>query len=559
MIYATRARRQYSSSGCTIPLFCLILATKGACRGTKVMDGEYGGSASGELQAIFDAVASASAVDIDGDTVDKYTPRVLGNLVWSIETRSYGQDMLRLCHLLRVAACCRAAGGYVEVLYPIDPVRPGVLRSLVQPYRSNMSQAGIEDAHDCITISYADGSFELSHAGMSDLIALFEFLVMVLGFNFFDETAANLSGPNVTNVAVAGEANRLQKTIYAWLLEHLPPVQVQRKGRVLNRFLMETCGEDFSADDLGDEVILSFWLRYSGNTEMDFRMYRSVYAAFRRLRADMADDIAATQFRRAMSSFRGRGQGGDAEDIDIVERLHAAPSSEALPDEDRAWRTEFEVLVGTTIEEPSALGPIDRLASDDLSSVKFLTAKDRELVRDLVDDPLAVVELPFSTLRLESFGRGQNLLKEGKGGGENRVREALERATSRAYQDLLEAFEKVHQRLKLAMDASYYVLSQARPSAGEDRVVRPNFDILPRARKAFERIERAGFRRADLENEQMLEVHRMSAGELHLVAEALERIVRTWKRHLDPSKEDVFEGDRVVFYEQFQILYGEEL
>lgn len=523
------------------------------------MDGDYGGSASDELQATFDAVASASAVDFEGNTVDKYTQRVLGNLVWSIETRSYGQDVLRLCHLLRVAACCRADGGYVEVLYPIDPVRPGVLRRLLQPYQSKLLQAGIEDQFDCVTLNYTDGAFELSHAAMPDLIVLFEFLVMVLGFDFFDETAAGLSGPNVTTSEAADEANRIQKTIYAWLLEHLPPVQVQRKGRVLNRFLMETCGEDFGADDLDDGVILSFWLRYSGNVELDFRMYRSVYAAFRRLRADMADDIAATQFRRAMSSFRGSGQGGDAEDIDIIERLHAAPSAEAFPDEDRAWRTEFEVFVGMTIEEPSALGPIERLASDDLASVKFLTAKDRDLIRELADDPYAVVQTPLSTLRLESFGRGQNLLKEGKGGGGNRVREALERATSRTYRDLLEAFEKVQQRLKLSMDASYYILSQAGPSTAEDTVVRPDFNIMPRARKAFERIERAGFRRADIENQDLVDVHRMSAGELHLVAEALERILQTWERQLNPSREDVFERDRVIFHEQFEILYGEEL
>lgn len=551
------AMTENSSSGCTLPLACIILANREAYTENVFMDGVYGGSTSDELSSVFDAVAAASSVDFDGHTIDRYTRRVFGNLVWSIETRSYGPEVMRLCHLLRAAGACGARGGYLDILYPLDPIRPGVLRRLMQPHRAALQRAGIEDYGDNVVLSYPDGAFELSHASMPDMIILFEFLVMILGFEHFDEIGERLSGPGISKTDVAVASNRLQKTIYAWLSDHLPPVQIHRKNRILSRFMSDARDGDFNTDDLDDAAILDFWLRFSSDSEMDFRMYRSVYAGFRQLRMDMSDNAEATRFRRAISSY---SFGDDPESVDIMGQLYAAPSDDAFPDESRATNAGFEALVGVTIDDSQLSRPVENLDSDDFARVKFLSARDRDLIRDLVDDPFAVEQLPLSTLRMESFGRGQNILKEGRGAGGNRIADALLRATERSYRDALADFRKVRERLGVAMDASFYILSQSGVGmpADVDGVVRPDFDIMPRARKAFERVERAGFRRSEIGDEEILNIHRLAAGDLHRIADALDRIIRIWERHLDSSGDEIYVQDKDIFIKQFKLLYGEQ-
>ncbi len=524
------------------------------------MDVFFGGPVAGELEEVFDQVASASAVDSEGNIVERYQKSTLKHLAWHIENRAYGPDALRLCHLLRVAAACGNRGGYKEILWPVQPIRAGVLRQLIPQSPTQFEDMGIEQNNDSLLIRYSDGTFSLSHAAVAELFGLFEFSATVLGLAFFDELVETLAAPRTTKARVSKLSNHLQSALYTWLAPHVQAIHDQRNGRRITRFLKARNDEDFDAESANDDAILEFWLSSSSDPNLSFRLYQTVYAAFRQIARDLKEDSDFHGIRRAVSTHRA-----EDEETDLLKHLYASPSGNSHADDDYSTNNPFEVQSDPIVEEEKLHDPVKRLESADLSKVRFLNKKDLELIRYLVEDPNAIDEVLRSTLRTGTLGQGQHKLGKHKSGKPAVLRSAIEEATERSFNDLRTDFRDVSDRLDMAIEASLYVLNRYGADAKNEGepVIEMDFQQMARARQAFENINRAGFRQQDMHDAEVIAAHRLASREVTRLKELLERIQLAWTRLLEPEGNEqhgtaMFREDRELFAAQFVKLYGVE-
>ena len=516
---------------------------------------------SGELREAFRQLA-----EIEGPRGPKFPHRVLLGLAARIVGRAYEPMLLELCHLVRAAVLAdvntqrygRPNSGRDRLRMALLGRRAGPGRCVpacVLPVPGRPEQAPAADLESSnstasgplhiggqsVIVTYPDGRFEVRYGRMVDLAAMMELLVTVLGYRALVAALEPVAAPVIGRQDVSAAARDLARTLYAWLGDHLPAAQAQRKFHAMIASLEATRGPDFSGEDIDDETVLHFWLRHvvpgePGAATGDFRGYRTTFLAFLALARVLEAGSGISRFE------------------------HAAPVG-----------TDFEAGEIEPVDGPGIAGafeedPLARLEEEPAAALKALNRREVALVRLPVTESEGVRRLPRSYLRADCFGRVQNRISQAlrSKAGPAELRKAVAAAPEPGYPAQVEALEQAEAHLRRVAKACLYVLHRIARGDGEDAggdddqerdegaPLQIDFRLLGEARKAFEGLNRAGFGRSALSDPRLAPAYRAVAECLPDVAERLRAVLRALQ---DTDWEAAEVEDRPVFAWAFARLY----
>ncbi|MYE58392.1 MAG: hypothetical protein F4X35_02230 [Alphaproteobacteria bacterium] len=516
---------------------------------------------SGELREAFRQLA-----EIEGPQGPKFPHRVLLGLAARIVGRAHEPMLLELCHLVRAAvlggANAREYGspkpagtGFEWLFWGVEKAQASAFRRAFSPVPGRpdrppaapreASGAAVPDqlhvGRQSVTVTYPDGRFEVRYGRMVDLAAMMELLVTVLGYRALVTALEPVAAPVVGRQDVSAAARELARTLYAWLGDHLPAAQAQRKFHAMIASLEATKGPDFSGEDIDDETVLHFWLRHvvpgePGAATADFRGYRTTFLAFLTLARVLEAGSGISRFE------------------------HAAPVG-----------TDFEAGEIEPVDGPGMPGaaekdPLARLEEEPAAALKALNRREVALVRLPVTESEGVRRLPRSYLRAECFGRVQNRISQAlrSKAGPAELTNAVAAAPEPGYPAQVEALEQAEAHLRRVAKACLYVLhriahgNRGQAGGADDREcdegapLQIDFRLLGEARKAFEGLNRAGFGRAALSDPRLAPAYRAVAESLPSVAERLRAVLRAFQ---DTDWEAAEVDDRPIFSAAFARLY----
>jgi hypothetical protein len=417
------------------------------------IDGLAGGTVSDELQATLQAISETS----DGHQA-KFKPAVCRRLTRWIVCRSYTGPIHELCHLIHIASQVERSAGFEKFFWGPGPATAQAFRRNINEGFSQNPAPAIEHHPSTVQVNYLDGEYAIAHTRMPFLSALLEFLVSTLGYGVVLETIKGILTSSATRVQISETANLLSRRLYAYLNSHLPAATAQRKYRAVTEFMAAQQNGAAQAEDIDDDMILSFWVETSMDEAGDFRTYRKVVSLFINVR----DALTAAHQQGAL--HRSLSIGADRENGEIDPGCIDAALEE--------------------IHERRA--PLDMLDTAPANVIKFLNKTERSTLELLIESGNAVQTLSLSILRAEVFGAVQA-----------RLTQALRRGTSPAtaidananqaanvgYETGAKDFEKTASNLERALLASFYHLAMA----GDDTAIsillemRPDIDLSPLA------------------------------------------------------------------------------
>ena len=510
---------------------------------------------SAELVAAFGAIAEAT--DPDGEP--RYSQRVCRELGRVIACRIYAKPVLQLCHLVNAADACGAgADRWERFFFASHRATPGGFRGYldhtlaIRPWR----RSGIERVQEGIVIGESETTFTVTFSRMPFLAALLDFLVGTVGYDELDPIFGEMTDGAPDPSAIGTAANAVSRLLYAYLGEHLPTVQNTAKFNAMLKFLERRSGE--GTIEIDDPAVLEFWRERctaEGGGAGDFRTYRTVFEAF-------------VALMRALE---------EAADRDAVERarpLGTDPGAGEV-DPDEGW-AEFEFAD----KGPS---PLDVLAAEPASRIKFLTKVEREHLNPLIDAGPAMRHLPMSLLRSVVFGRAQARLTQALKNklATAEIREQIRSAPDETYIDRAGIYRKLEDHLERVLVAAAHVLlhDEGAEAVGNVVALRPDDPVvtfeqgldnpasLPQdqmrgvmedARTAFKSLTRSGFDDAAIDDAGMVEGFRMAVAALTALRDETERyrsILEDIDRG-DPGLQGRFGRDRDVFQNRFMHIYG---
>ena len=158
-------------------------------------------------------------------------------------------------------------------------------------------------------------------------------------------------------------ANALAQAIYGHLLDHLPPLQENRKRYSLLAFLKQRTGAHFTAADIDDAAVFDFWTGPPGDGG-DYRLYSRVVGSFLGLRELLEVGQRRLKIEHAGPWFGERWVPGD---------LAPAPNAPSLLDicgPERSARLKF-----LTKREADLLGPILSAVPSDFEAMSLSLAR----------------------------------------------------------------------------------------------------------------------------------------------------------------------------------------
>ena len=154
-----------------------------------------------------------------------------------------------------------------------------------------------------------------------------------------------------------------------------------------------------------------------------------------------------------------------------------------------------------------------------------------------------------------------------------------------SYQALYKTLQGLKPHLEALQKATLWAIyshghsggnGQAVPDAGADKVIafpgsaapqlavpdenipsEKHAQILSDAERAFKAMTRKGFEAASLRDDEHVAGFYVGAGAVLQIADVLERYLRTLTRY-QQRLDDIFERDRALFAQRFEILYGEK-
>lgn len=508
-----------------------------------------------ELSAGLAAIAEATAPD----GAPKYAPRVCRELARIVACRNYAKSVLQLCHLVNAAdACARRNESYERLLLGVAQATPRHFRDHLAAMlaRNGWRRPGFSLEPAGIVIAYDDGEFRLSFSRMPLLAALLEFIVGMDGYAAIDDVFAEMLGQPSRGAVAGAAANAISRRIYAFLSDNLPSAQNMAKFNRILEFL--SARADGGEVDIGDAAILEFWLDSSGGApgeEGGFRTYRAVLDAF----IAFARSLETAADRWGASHAAPIGGDADSGEID-------PESLQGMLDAPGQWQSPLPLLE----DEPAA-------------RVKFLTGREKDALRLLMEMGPLARSLPLSLLRAECFGPAQarltQAMRRNAATAELLSLIALDDLTD--YRGLAERLDKLGGRVNKTMLASLHVLLRERAvSEGGNVAALPGHDpaslfqaivdgpepaalpaadeIRDEAARAFGAIARQGFAEDDLEEPAVADAFRAGAGILQAVAAETEAFLDRMAR-LDRDNPDLsarFGQDRDTFATQYKRLYG---
>ena len=524
---------------------------------------------SDELQGVFRQLA-----EIDGPEGPRFPRRVLIDLAARIVGRAYEPMLLELAHLSRAALLAgarledgrwsrrRSAAvgvGFEWLFWGVEEARAGAFRAafsrlaaLVSSRCSSLRASGgwhtgdeaLIVGDEAVTLVYPEGRFEVRYARMASLAAMMELLVSILGYRTLVAALDPLAAPVLRRGVVSGATRSLARRLYAWLADHLPAAQAQRKFRAMTAFLEETYGPDFTEEDIDDAAILRFWLRHAlpsvdgrnnaqgaATVVGEFRGFRTTFLAFVSLLRVLEAGAALGHFERSVPI----GPDGRSGEIDPA-----------------AGRQDLHGMADD-------VDPLARLQEAPADAVKVLNRRETALLALPVGESGAVRRLPRSWLRAECFGPVQNRLSQAlRRRAEVAELAALATAAPNPdYGSRIEALEKAAAHLARAARACLYVLHRGRAAGdGPGEPTTLDFRVASEARRAFEGLNRAGFERSAPHDPRLVAAHAAIAEHLPIVIERLGAVLRIVG---PPERWTAAEAeDRPVFADAFACLYASQ-
>ena len=328
------------------------------------------------------------------DDVDKYTEKTCRELARIIVCRTYAPVVHELCHLVVIAAHHGSpTGRYEELFWEIGAARGHAFRAHLTARPADGSPIRIDGGE--AQVAYADKPFAVSYGRMPLLAALLELLMTTLGYTDMDDALNPLLGDLPNAVQVSDAAKDLSRRLYAYLQDHLPPVQTQKKNRSFLAFATEQAkqhgGGTLTPQSLGDDLVMDYWINHSNTTdnedatsEVDARTYKGVFDTARRL---------ITILRFAEEKYR---------------------MGAALPiGTDREAGEVDPAALESAIAEIDDMGDPAAVAEENLGGdVKFLNKRELGLLNEAAHDASVGGKLPRSILRAAIFGHAQARLTQ---------------------------------------------------------------------------------------------------------------------------------------------------
>ena len=573
---------------------------------------------SSKLQNAFSLVAEASD---GGEPI--FTHQAHHDLKKVIACRTYSAPILELCHLVRIADACPDFAGYLEFFcgpgrWRFDRNWKTVAQST---FRSQVTMAGdmpsFEVGKTGVNVCYPDGQFTVNFGRMPFLSALLEFLITALGCKIVDRTLRPVTGQNVSQGLVSAQANELSKSLYNYLKEHLPAVQLQRKFRRLIGFMNQEKGADFQLGDVDDECIMVFWELVSGEAGDggdDFKTFTATFKAFVRL--CQALEHAPKKFRLNHPAPIGSDLEAGEVDLELLESPNEDgewPGSPGGGDEWGEFEKPLDLFELVNEDNPNPL-----LALDDgpQAAIKFINKREFEALEILLESGRTGLGLPLSLMRYEVFGKGQGRISQAlrRNAGKRELHDLIDNCGVQTYEEKEAELRELCEHLERALLASLHVLLGQRNTeafllmlelapdadlsplktfvkniAGEEgdtlegKVVplRPKFEsdavfeyaadparvgddiagLIKRAGEAFNGISRKGFGRDDAMDPKVGEGFSEGGRHLVQVRKVVLECVEKFGACVLPegSWAKQFAADRLRFAQQFKFLYGEKL
>lgn len=541
----------------------------------KLLDAET----SGELKAILETIAETT---IDGGA--KFAPPVCRRLAREIVCRTYAGAVHELCHLVRAAEAAHGGRGYERFFWGGPATARDCRARMIEAVTDNRPPDGsVEIEHSGIRLAYSDGSFAIAFSRMPLLLALMEFLVSALGYAALDAAIRNEPGGEPGMAAVSRAANGVSRQVYAFLKAHLPTTQAQRKLHALTTFLRQRGGSATEPDDLDDDAVLAFWLLASRDDSeaTDFRTFKATFQTFVRLH----DALAVARDHDALDRPLSIGGDGDAGEVDPAEIEHAI----AAIDERRA--------------------ALEVLSAAPAAAIKFLTKTETASIALIMSCGEAAGVMPLSVLRCQVFGAVQSRITQAsrRTAGAIDVDRVFRDGGVEGYSRQGEALHRIERHVALALHAAFHALARGRRGEAIEVLLglRPGIELGPLAplfvtpgdgpsnvvpltapaigarflatveedaarcpelaafvadaKRAFRRISRQGFDEAGLDDSAVIDGFAAARDALFSIADRLQRFRRRLARRAPPAGdwECQFDADRVVFTEQFRVIYGE--
>jgi len=476
----------------------------------------------------------------------RFPPETCRAVAKAIVCRTYASASYELCHLVRAVSDFQ--GGYVDFFWMQGPLRTSRFRGHLSSPTSAPNH--FKAVGNGIDVLYRDKTFSIAFSRMPFLAALAEFLVTALGFASLDDILSPLSRPVVTTSDVSNQANALSRAVYDWLKDHLPPLQAQRKLGMVIDFIKDRNDGDFDPLAINDDAVLAFWREaaMAGDVD-DFRTFTSAFLAFGRLRQVM-------------------------ENADAIRAIDQAAPIGTSREDGEVDPHEVESLVDSVVETSN---PIDDLALEPTSLVKFFNTKERSACRFLFDCGRIADQLPLSFVRAEVFGAAQSRVTQGlRTGMAGNALVALIEASCvtnyLGYQKTLSALADHGRNVLLA--SAHMMHSAGMVSFPDDTTALPfqkksapvpsienggTVAILDEARRAAKGFSRQGFRPADLTDEAVREGYMTGVPLVAKVTGRLEEFIGLLSRIRLPSGdwEAQFGSDKPEFTAHFRAIYGD--
>lgn len=405
---------------------------------------------SSELSA---ALHTVSECEIDG--TEKFSPLICREIGKIIVCRTYATPLMELCHLIVCANdLAPDQGRYEYFFWDSGVAQPANFRHYCTRVIKERPTERLTLDKTGIKLHYSDGTFCIQFSRMPVLSALMEFLLTSLGYCEIDDILQNMLANEPDKKSVSKSANALSRLVYAYLRNHLPTAQSQRKFRKILAF----CNDDIS--NANDQTILEFWQSASleQDKSVDFRTYDSVLSTF--IRAIQAVETAR----------------------DLAALNHANP----IGGEHDAGEISPDILSETLDSVAEPLSPLLQLSAPPTDRIKFLNKQETGHLDSLLNAGKLALRLPLSILRTNVFTKQQSRLTQAlrRHLDPDQLNALIRDEPEETYQTRQTTYQNLRKHIARSIYASLHALAQARSKEVISIMLKlePDIDFTPLAR-----------------------------------------------------------------------------
>ena len=456
--------------------------------------------------------------------------------------------LFELCHLVYAIDSLTGDGnpdGRVLFFLGLERVIPRTIRDQLGALRSALEVGPVCVEEDGVVIEYDASRFQVKFGRMPFLMALYEFLVSMEGFTYYEELSNIFNeitdGMRQVSIRPIKEAtNKIASRLRKYRRAHMEWAANNEKFDRILPFLRERS----EANDLiiDDAAILDFWVLHSQGKE--FKGYKTVFDAFVTFRRalQIGSRTQATQQASVMGTDREAGE------VDLEDQTYDLGAF-------GNWASPFPVLDANEVKE-----------------IKFFKGKsERKPLELLMHFGPDAVRLPLAFLRLETFAPIQTgitndlQVKRGQASVERRIT----CADATPYEEVRELYVKLLEHVRDLEKATLHGIMKTRGDEGANVVQFPRSDasanenddmgvIATEAHTAFKQLTRKGFEDITDESDERGDAFRLAAAALVSMAHVLQGMLEAAGR-LDGDERGLgrlFEDDCRIFSAQFDKIYG---